>query len=241
MNWPLWLQRMGSDWTDSEIVLSHSLSLSLSNDSLSKSLWVHQNRAILCGCGGEIFTAPPQDRAIFSAPRCVMSLRSKIASERRFSLWLKRAKLLPIAGIPAIPESAVKIASALRCAISVHSALSLSLYVKRFSLSGSSSLFYSRLSLSLSLWHSPRLGSLGDSNGRILLPNRPNLRTFFTDDKSFESESRRALCRHRWKDWYKQHNVEVSWEVLEEPPSFIARADGDLAFCRGRFQLSLCP
>ena len=67
-----------------------------------------------------IFTTPPQN-CDFLAPRCVISLRSEIASERRFSLRLKRAKWIPTAGIPAIPESAVKIASDWRCAILVHS------------------------------------------------------------------------------------------------------------------------
>ena len=36
-----------------------------------------------------IFTAPPQNRAIFKAPRCAISSAKKIASERRFSLRLK--------------------------------------------------------------------------------------------------------------------------------------------------------
>ena len=37
-----------------------------------------------------IFTAPPQNRAIFKAPRCAISSAKEIASERRFSLRLKR-------------------------------------------------------------------------------------------------------------------------------------------------------
>ena len=41
------------------------------------------------------FTALPQDRAIFNASRCEISLRSQIASERRFSLRSKRTKLTP--------------------------------------------------------------------------------------------------------------------------------------------------
>ena len=68
-----------------------------------------------------IFTAPPQNRAIFKAPRCAISSAKKIASERRFSLRLKRTNLIPTAEFPAIPESAAKIASERRCAILVHS------------------------------------------------------------------------------------------------------------------------
>ena len=59
---------------------------------------------------------------MFKAPRCAISLRLKIASERRFSLRLKGTKLIPTVEFPAIPESAVKIASERRCAILVHSA-----------------------------------------------------------------------------------------------------------------------
>ena len=68
-----------------------------------------------------IFTAPPQNRAIFKAPRCAISSAKKIASERRFSLRLKGTNLIPTAEFPAIPESAAKIASERRCAILVHS------------------------------------------------------------------------------------------------------------------------
>ena len=66
-----------------------------------------------------IFTAPPQNRAIFKAPRCAISSAKKIASERRFSLRLKGTNLIPTAEFPAIPESAAKIASERRCAILV--------------------------------------------------------------------------------------------------------------------------
>ena len=62
-----------------------------------------------------IFTAPPQNRAIFKAPRCAISSAKKIASERRFSLRLKGTNLIPTAEFPAIPESAAKIASERRC------------------------------------------------------------------------------------------------------------------------------
>ena len=68
-----------------------------------------------------IFTAPPQNRAIFEAPRSAICSAKKIASERRFSLRLKGTNLIPTAEFPAIPESAVKIASEWRCAILVHS------------------------------------------------------------------------------------------------------------------------
>ena len=68
-----------------------------------------------------IFTAPPQNRAIFEAPRSAICSAKKIASERRFSLRLKGTHLTPAAEFPAIPESAAKIASERRCAILVHS------------------------------------------------------------------------------------------------------------------------
>ena len=68
-----------------------------------------------------IFTAPPQNRAIFKAPRCAISSAKKIASERRFSLRLRGTNLIPTAEFPAIAESAAKIASERRCAILVHS------------------------------------------------------------------------------------------------------------------------
>ena len=68
-----------------------------------------------------ILTAPPQNRAIFKAPRCAISSAKKTASERRFSLRLKGTNLIPTAEFPAIPESAAKIASERRCAILVHS------------------------------------------------------------------------------------------------------------------------
>ena len=68
-----------------------------------------------------IFTAPPQNRAIFKAPTCAISPAKKIASERRFSLRLKGTNLIPTAEFPAIPESPAKIASERRCAILVHS------------------------------------------------------------------------------------------------------------------------
>ena len=68
-----------------------------------------------------IFTAPPQNRAIFRAPRCAISSAKKIASERRFSLRFQGPNLIPTAEFPAIPESAAKVASERRCAILVHS------------------------------------------------------------------------------------------------------------------------
>ena len=68
-----------------------------------------------------IFTAPPQNRAIFEAPRGAICSAKKIASERRFSLRLQGTNLIPTAEFPAIPESAAKIARERRCAILVHS------------------------------------------------------------------------------------------------------------------------
>ena len=68
-----------------------------------------------------IFTAPPQNRAIFKAPKCAISSAKEIASDRRFSLRLKGTNFIPTAEFTAIPESAAKIASERRCAILVHS------------------------------------------------------------------------------------------------------------------------
>ena len=70
-----------------------------------------------------IFTAPPQNRAIFEAPRGAICSAKKIASERRFSLRLRGTNLIPAAEFPATPESAAKTASERRCAILVHSAV----------------------------------------------------------------------------------------------------------------------
>ena len=81
---------------------------------------MHQNCAILCGCGGD-FHRSPNNRAIFEAPRCAISSAKKIASEPRFLLRRKWVKTVLAAEFPAIPSSAVKIASELRCAILVHS------------------------------------------------------------------------------------------------------------------------
>ena len=64
---------------------------------------------------------PPQNRAIFKAPRCAISSAKKIASDRRFSLRLKETNFIPTVEFTAIPESAAKIASERRCAILVHS------------------------------------------------------------------------------------------------------------------------
>ena len=64
---------------------------------------------------------PRRIARVFKAPRCAISSAKKIAIERRFSLRLKGTNLIPTAEIPAIPESAAKIASERRCAILVHS------------------------------------------------------------------------------------------------------------------------
>ena len=53
---------------------------------------MHQNRAILFGLRRRSFTAPQQNHEILEAPRCTISLRSKIASGQRVSLQLKWAK-----------------------------------------------------------------------------------------------------------------------------------------------------
>ena len=69
-----------------------------------------------------IFTAPGEIARLFEAPRCAISFAKKIASEPRFFLRWKRVKLILAAEFPAIPSSAMKIASERRCAILVHSA-----------------------------------------------------------------------------------------------------------------------
>ena len=53
----------------------------------------------------------------FKARRRAMSLGTEVASERRLSLRLKPADLIPTAGISSIPEPAVKIASEWRCPV----------------------------------------------------------------------------------------------------------------------------
>ena len=54
------------------------------------------------------FYRSPAELCDFKAPRHAISLRSKLASERRFSLRLKRTKLTPTAESVAIPEPAVQ-------------------------------------------------------------------------------------------------------------------------------------
>ena len=70
-----------------------------------------------------IFTAPQKFTRFFEGPRCAISSAKKIASEPRFLLRIEWAKVFLAAEFPAIPSSAVKIASERRCAILVHSAL----------------------------------------------------------------------------------------------------------------------
>ena len=81
---------------------------------------MHQNRAILCGCGGDFYRSLKIAR-FFDAPRCAISSAKKITSEPRFLLRRKWVKMVPAAEFIAIPSSAVKIASERRCAILVHS------------------------------------------------------------------------------------------------------------------------
>ena len=82
--------------------------------------WVHQNRAILCGCGGDFYRSP-KNRAIFWRPK----MRDFLCEENRFRTAISSAKkwvkVVLAAEFPAIPSSAVKIASERRCAILVHS------------------------------------------------------------------------------------------------------------------------
>ena len=81
---------------------------------------MHQNRAILCGCGGDLYRSEKIARFV-EAPRCAISSAKKIASEPRFLLRRKCVKMALAAEFPAIPSSAVKLASEQRCAILVHS------------------------------------------------------------------------------------------------------------------------
>ena len=69
-----------------------------------------------------IFTAPQKIVRFSEAPRCAISSAKKIASEPRFLLRRKWVKMVLAAEFPAIPSSAVKVASERRCAILVHSA-----------------------------------------------------------------------------------------------------------------------
>ena len=65
---------------------------------------------------------PKKFTRFFEAPRCAISFAKKIASEPRFLLRIEWVKVVLAAEFPAIPSSAVKIASERRCAILVHSA-----------------------------------------------------------------------------------------------------------------------
>ena len=68
------------------------------------------------------FLPLPKESRFFEAPRCTISSARKIACEPRFLLRRKWVKMVLAAEFPAIPSSAVKIASERRCAILVHSA-----------------------------------------------------------------------------------------------------------------------
>ena len=91
-----------------------------------------------------IFTAPRKIARLFDAPRCAISSAKKIASEPRFFLRRKRVKMVLAAEFPAIPSSAVKIASEWRYAILVHSG--------RDALSGRSALPQNGEMLPLGTW-----------------------------------------------------------------------------------------
>ena len=80
-----------------------------------------------------IFTAPQEIARFSEAPRCAISSAKKIASEPRFLLRKKWVKMVLAVEFPAIPSSAVKIASERRCAILVHSGLHVSLASKSLS------------------------------------------------------------------------------------------------------------
>ena len=67
------------------------------------------------------FLPLPQKSRFFEAPRCAISSAKKIASESRFLLRRNWEKMVLTAEFPAIPSSAIKIASERRCAILVHS------------------------------------------------------------------------------------------------------------------------
>ena len=87
---------------------------------------MHQNRAILCGCGGDFLPLPKKSRDFLRPQDARFPLRRRtIASEPRFLLRIKWVKMVLAAEFPAIPSSAAKIASERRCAILVHSGLQL--------------------------------------------------------------------------------------------------------------------
>ena len=67
------------------------------------------------------FLPLPRKSRFFEAPRCEISSAKKNASEPHFLLRRKWVKVVLAAEFPAIPSSAVKIASEWRCAILVHS------------------------------------------------------------------------------------------------------------------------
>ena len=64
---------------------------------------------------------PQESRDFCEAPRCAISSAKKIASEPRSLLRREWVKMVLTAEFPAIPSSAIKIASEQRCAILVHS------------------------------------------------------------------------------------------------------------------------
>ena len=84
---------------------------------------MRQNRATLCGCGGDFCTARANSRTLhFLGPRCPISLRSRIASDSDFLCDQKAGKTHSECGnawrYPSLQE---KIASKWRCVILVHS------------------------------------------------------------------------------------------------------------------------
>ena len=72
------------------------------------------------------FTTPRKIARFFGAPSCAISSAKKIASEPRCLLRRKWVKMVLAAEFPAIPSSAVEIASERRCAILVHSGVHMS-------------------------------------------------------------------------------------------------------------------
>ena len=72
---------------------------------------MHQNLAILCGCGGDLY-APCKSLRDWQGTTYAISLRSKSTSEGRYSRRLQRTKLIPAVEFPAVPESARTVSNA---------------------------------------------------------------------------------------------------------------------------------
>ena len=85
--------------------------------------WVHQNRVILCGCGGDLHRSPKKSRNWSRPQDARFPLRRESLAKCDFFCEESGVKTVLAAEFPAIPSSPVKIASERRCASLVHSGL----------------------------------------------------------------------------------------------------------------------